>query len=127
MTGLEDLPSRTERVELQIVQFRSETRDEFSAVRQELRTLDTRLGSVETRLGSVETRLGSVETGLGSVETRLGSVETGLGSLETGLREAIEDARRETRMLFEEVVSRIALLSEYRAASGRRAKKPKKT
>src|SRR3954470_23293815 len=104
MTGLEDLPRRMERVELQIVQFRSETREEFSAVRQELRTLDTRLGSIETRLGSVE---------------------TGLRSVETGLREAIEDARREARVLFEEVVSRIALLSDYRAANGRRAKKPK--
>ncbi|CAN5871159.1 hypothetical protein BH18ACI5_BH18ACI5_10350 [soil metagenome] len=36
MTTLEELPSRMERLELQIVQFRSETRDEFSAVRGEM-------------------------------------------------------------------------------------------
>jgi archaellum component FlaC len=44
VTELEKLPERVTRVELQIVQLRSEMRDEFSAVRQEIRA-----GDEETR------------------------------------------------------------------------------
>ena len=44
MTRLEELPGRMDRLESQIVQFRTEVRDEFSAVRQEIRS-----GDEETR------------------------------------------------------------------------------
>ena len=44
MTTLEQLPERMERLESQIVQLRTEMRDEFSAVRQEIR-----VGDEETR------------------------------------------------------------------------------
>ena len=44
MTQLEELPRRMDRLESQIVQLRTAMRDEFSAVRQEIRT-----GDEETR------------------------------------------------------------------------------
>ena len=44
VTRLEELPGRMDRLELQIVQFRTEVRDEFSAVRTEIRS-----GDEETR------------------------------------------------------------------------------
>ena len=44
MTQLEELPGRMDRLESQIVQLRTEMRDEFSAVRQEIRD-----GDEETR------------------------------------------------------------------------------
>ncbi|MEO7405540.1 MAG: hypothetical protein ABIZ92_00870 [Vicinamibacterales bacterium] len=75
MTGLEQLPSRIDRLKLQIVQFRTEMHEGFSAVRSDV-----------------------------------SRIETGM----TTLRSDIDAARRETRVLFEEVVSRIAVLGEQR-------------
>lgn len=48
VTRLEELPGRMDRLELQIVHFRTEVRDEFSAVREELRQ-EIRGGDEETR------------------------------------------------------------------------------
>ena len=136
MTGLEELPARMDHLELQIVQLRSENHEEFSAVRHDIQALDTRLGSVDTRLGTVDTRLGAVETRLGAVDTRLGAVETKLGAVETNLgavdtrlgyvETKLEDARRETRVLFEEVLGRSALVGEQLAGKKPTSGKPKK-
>jgi len=88
MTGLEQLPSRMDRLESQIVQLCAEMHDEFSAVRSDIST-----------------------------------IQTGM----TTLRSDIEGARRETRVLFEEVVSRIKVLGEQRrAGTSRKRLLPKK-
>lgn len=98
VTMLEELPARIERVESQIVHLRSEMRDEFSAVRQEMRDLGSSLRD-EIRATNEQTV--------------------------ARLTEAIDAARREARILFEEVVSRIATLNEERGGRGRRRKPPK--
>ena len=51
MTQLEELPRRMDRLESQIVQLRTEMRDEFSAVRTEFAAVRT-----EMRSGDEETR-----------------------------------------------------------------------
>ena len=51
MTQLEELPGRMDRLESQIVQLRTEMRDEFSAVRTEFAAVRT-----EMRTGDEETR-----------------------------------------------------------------------
>jgi dsDNA-specific endonuclease/ATPase MutS2 len=48
VTRLDEMPARMDRLESQIVQFRTEVRDEFSAVREDLRK-EIRSGDEETR------------------------------------------------------------------------------
>ena len=48
MQSLEGLPDRVASLEVQIVQFRAEVREEFSAVREEMRA-EIRAGDEETR------------------------------------------------------------------------------
>ena len=48
MTALEKLPERIDALTLEISQFRNEVRDEFSAVREDLRQ-EIRSGDQETR------------------------------------------------------------------------------
>jgi hypothetical protein len=72
VTEIEQLPARMDRLESQMVQLRTEMRDEFSAVRGEIRTGDV--------------------------------------MIVTTLTEQTEESRRQTRVLFEEAVSRIASL-----------------
>ena len=62
VTRLEELPGRMDRFELQIVQFRTEVRDEFSALREAIRSRDDLLRHelvtlrLEMRSGDDETR-----------------------------------------------------------------------
>lgn len=109
VTMLEELPARIERVESQIVHLRSEMRDEFSAVRQEMRDEFSAVRQEMRDLGS------SLRD-----EIRATNEQTVVR-----LTEAIDAARREARILFEEVVSRIATLNEERGGRGRRRKPPK--
>ena len=83
VTEIEQLPARIDRLESQIVQLRTEMRDEFSAVRGEIRAGDV--------------------------------------MIVTSLTEQIEESRSHTRVLFEELVSRIAKLQEQ--SGGTRSKK----
>ena len=112
VTTLEQLPERMDPLESQILQLRQEMRDEFSAVRVEMAT-----GEEETRrtLGE-EVRAGDEETRrVLRAEIREGQV-----MIITELTEQIEDSRRYTRVLFEDAIGRIALVSEGLAAlSGR--------
>ena len=112
VTTLEQLPERMDRLESQILQLRAEMRDEFSAVGAEMAT-----GEEETRrtLGE-EVRASDEETRrVLRAEIREGQV-----MIITELTEQIEDSRRYTRVLFEDAIGRIALVSEGLAAlSGR--------
>ena len=80
VTEIEQLPARMDRLESQIVQLRIEMRDEFSAVRGEIRTGDVMIVTTLTE------------------------------QLTAQLTAQIEESRRHTRVLFEEAVSRIASL-----------------
>lgn len=79
MEGLQRLPDRVTALELQISQFRSEVRVEFSALREEIRA-----GDAATR-----------------------------SELREEIRAGDEKTRRYMRVLYEDVISRIALLGEH--------------
>ena len=102
VTAIEELPARMDRLESQIVQLRAEMRDGFSAIRQEIQAGDEGVqGSLrdEIRAGDEETRRVLRE-----------EIRTGHVMIVTTLTELVEDSRRQTHVLFEELVSRIATL-----------------
>ena len=92
MTLLGQLPARMDRLESQIVQFRAEIRADFSAVHQDMQAGD---------------------------EKTIATLRDEIRAVDESLREEIHQARRETRVLHEEVISRIALLGESFAGNGR--------
>jgi hypothetical protein len=85
MTALEELPARVEALESQIVQLRGEMHGEFAALR-----MDMRAGDEETR------RVLREELG-GEIKAMGDRVEA-----------AIQEARDHSRVMFEEVIERIA-------------------
>ena len=113
VTRLEELPTRMDRLESQIVQFRTEMRAEFSAVREEAgRTITTLRDDI--RAGDS-----------GVIATLRDEIKAGDERVIATLGEGIEGARREARLLFEEVISRIVILGEGRAGNARKRKAPK--
>jgi hypothetical protein len=125
---LEQLPARMTALESQFVQLREEIRAEFSAIRAEGRAGDVenlRLLREEIRSGDEETRrVLREEIRAGDEETRrVLREEIRAGDEETRrvLREEIragdEETRRYMRVLHEEVIVRITVLSESRPAS----------
>ncbi len=145
VTAIEELPARMDRLESQIVQLRAEMRDGFTAIRQEIQTGDEgvqrslreeiRAGNEETcrslreeiRAGVEETRrVLREEIRAGDEETRRvlrEEMRTGHVMIVTTLTELVEDSRRQTHVLFEELVSRIATLQ---GQSGRTRPKKKR-
>ena len=85
MTALEELPGRVGALESQIVQLRGEMHGEFAALRMEMRA-----GDEETR---------RVLRG----ETK---------AIGDRLEAAIQEARNHSRVMFEEVIERIARIGE---------------
>ena len=85
---------------------------------ESLAPLPARMKAVEGRLDDVDRRLGGVETRLGGVETRLKTVESQIVQLRTETRVGFSTARREMRVLHEEVIRRIALIGEGRRPEG---------
>lgn len=110
VTRLEEFPARTDRVESQIVQLRTEMHGEFSAVREEM---DAGFSALREEIRSGDAR---------TIATLRDEIRAGDDRVIVTLGEAIEAARREARLLFEEVVSRIAVLGERRAGNGRKRK-----
>lgn len=104
---LEQLPERMDRLESQFVQLRTEMRDEFSAVRGEIRQGDER---VVTTLRE---------------EIRAGD-ERVVATLREEIRAGDQETRRFMLILHEKVIADIALLGEAGGkTSGRPGKKPK--
>ena len=99
VTAVEQLPERMGRLESQILQLRTEVRDEFSAIR------------VEMRAGDEETRRGLRE------EIRAGDEET-RRVLREEIRAGDQETRRFSRVLHEDALSRIAVIGEGLAANG---------
>ena len=109
---LVDLPDRVAALELQIVQFRAEVRGEFAAIRREF------AGEFAAIRGEFAGEFAAIRQEM--------ATKADLEQLRAEMREGDEDTRRFMRVLHEEVLSRIALLPEGRAArprsSGRRRK-----
>jgi len=87
---LEELPARMDRLESQIVQLRAENSAEHSAMRGEIQTLGTELRGEMRALGT---------------------------ELRTTMEMLHERQGIETRVLFEEALSRIAAMNEGRRST----------
>jgi uncharacterized coiled-coil protein SlyX len=85
VTILEELPARVDALTLQVSQLREEMRAEFSAVRDEISGLR-----------------GEVQAGLSELRD----------SLHEKLRAVVDEIMGQTRSLYEDVISRIALIEE---------------
>ncbi len=143
VTGIEQLPARMDRLELQIVQLRAEMRDEFSAIRREIQAGEE--GSLrslreEIRNGNVmivTAVAAQVEDARAESRSLFDDARAESRSLfedartesrslfedaRTESRSLFEDARRENRVLFEEALARIANIQEG-LGSTRRTKK----
>lgn len=93
------------------MQLRAEMRDEFSAIRREMAA-----GDEDTRRSLRE------EIRAGDEETRRVLREE-IRMTVTTVTERIDDARRETRVLFEEALSRMAAIQEGISGTTRRKKR----
>jgi len=118
VNGLRDLPERVATLATRLDEAVSTLSTRIDSVES---TLSTRIDSVEStlsaRIDSVEStlsaRIDSVES---TLSVRIDRVEAAMGRLERSLREEIragdDETRRFMRMLHEDLIGRIALLSE---------------
>jgi len=107
---LEQLPERVTAVESQIVQLRDEMRSEFSATRQNVRE-EIRAGDEETRRTlREEIRAGDEETR----RTLRGEIRAGDEETRREMRELFAASERHSRVLHEDVIARIAAMSNGR-------------
>ena len=91
----------------------------------EVRALGVRLGAVEGRLGGVEGRVGSLEAQVSQLRDEMRSecsavrkeMRDGFVAVTSELGQQIVDLGNQSRAMFEEVLSRIALLGEGRRAA----------
>lgn len=136
--GLQTLPAevaalgeRVGAVELQILQLRTDMNDGFSAVRSEM-TAEFAAVRTEIQAGFAAAReewrvdirtesaalRAEMQAGFAAARDErlvaLANVTTELGRQ---IQEAAEEGKRHTRVLFEEVLSRIATLGEHRESS----------
>lgn len=105
VTLLEELPARMSAVELQIVQLRSEMREQFSAVRVDLHA------EIKAACDEVRTELRA------EIRTACDEVRT---DLRAEIRTGDEETRRYMRVLHEEVLARLAMIQEGRARRRKR-------
>ena len=101
VTGLEKLPARMDRLELQIVQLRREMHDEFSAIRSEMHDGDEQV--VRTLREEIRT---------GDEETRR--------VLREEMRAVADEIMGQARMLYEDLRDRIVLMQEGQPPPRRR-------
>ena len=90
----------------EFLQFKGETRDEFSALRQEMRA---EFVAVRHEIGEVRQEMRAEFVAVRSeMNTRFEDVDRRFDGLQAGL----DQTRTEMRVLHEEVISRISLLGE---------------
>jgi uncharacterized coiled-coil DUF342 family protein len=94
VTRLDALPGRMDRLESQIVQLRTEMHDEFSAVREEIRT------------GGEE-----IHGAMGELATRREMREE-FAAVRQEIRTGDEETRHYMRMLFEDYIARMKTIDE---------------
>ena len=117
MTILEQLPDRLDALAVQISQFRDEVRVEFSAVRREIQAGDEetrRSLREEIRAGDEETRRVLREE-IRAIDGSLREVIQGTASaLEKKIQAGNEESQRFMRVLYEDMVLRLATIQEGR-------------
>lgn len=123
MELLETLPARMSAVELQIVQLRSEMREQFSAVRSDLERFrvesQSGIHSVRNELrAEIKAACDEVRSDLRAEIRSAG--ETIRTELRAEIRAGDEETRRYRRVLHEEVLARLALIEEGRPRRRRR-------
>lgn len=139
--------SEMEKILTEVAQHVRQLQTDVHSMGDRLGFVEGRLGGVESRLGRVEDRLDGVEARLSGVETRVTSIDGHVKNLdrrttnieeilptlatkedlrlveerlETRLGARIEDARRESRVLFEDVRGDIRMLAEHVAGLAER-------
>ena len=95
------LPSRVAGVELQIVQLRGEMQGGFSAVRQEMAVMADDLRT-------------ELHHGLHGIRGELDGIHGELDGLRAEIRAGDEETRRYMRVLYEDLIARIAALGDVR-------------
>ena len=110
MEGLRGLPDRVASLEVNILQFRTDVRGEFSALRQEIqRMAETLRGEMRLDMqGTAQTLRGEMQ---GMAQTLRGDMQGMAQTLRAELRAGDAETRRYMRVLHEEVLSRIANIS----------------
>ena len=137
------LPSRVAGVELQIVQLRGEMQGGFSAVRQEMAVMRDDLRSelhrelhgirselggireelggnrgefegIRGELGGIHGELGDINEELDGIHGELDNIHGELNGLRAEVRAGDEETRRYMRVLYEDLIARIAALGDVR-------------
>jgi hypothetical protein len=104
--ALEQLPGRVAAVESQIVQLREEVRSEFSATRQELRR------EIQESAGGLREELRrEMREGATSLREEM---HGGFSGLRLEMHDLFAASERHARVLYEDLVARIASLREGR-------------
>jgi len=98
---LETLPARMAAVEWQIVQLRDEMQGGFSAVRQEMAVMADDLRT-------------ELHHGLHGIRGELDGIHGELDGLRAEIRAGDEETRRYMRVLYEDLIARIAALGDVR-------------
>ena len=116
VTDLERLPQRITAVESQVVQLRTEMRDEFSAVRGEMKDMRE---SLRTEIAETGAALRAEMNEMGAaLREEIADTRQSLGG-------QIDQLGREMRVLHEDVIGRLAVIQEGQS-SRRRRNKPKR-
>ena len=110
MREMRDLPERVTSMESQIVQFRQEMRDEFSATRSELRSELASKGELAQAVTRLRAELVTKSELSQAVTTLRGEIAAAV----TTLANALADTNTHMRALQEDAISRIAAIGEAR-------------
>ncbi len=126
MTALEELPSRIDDLTSQVSQLRTEMRGEFSAVRTEMAEQGATI--ISTLRGEMADQGQTIISTLrGEMADQGAGIRGEIRELGAGLRAEMaerDQARAtQTRVLYEDVISRIALLQEGLSAPKRKQRK----
>jgi chromosome segregation ATPase len=113
-----ELRERTSALELQIVQLRSEMKDEFSAVRREMADLRVEL---KEEVAGLRDDVTGVRQELAGLHGDLDQTRRGVAQMGVSLAQMRDSLSSQMLMLHEDLVSRIALIGE-----GRPARKPRR-
>ena len=107
MTRLEEVPVRMDRLESQIVQFRTDVRGEFSAVRTDISAVDEALRrEMQEGFSTLRAEIRGGDEGIRR------ELRDGLATVRLETRAGDEETRSYMRLLFEEYVGRLKVVAE---------------
>ena len=121
MTALERVPAHVERLTGEIVDLRTEVgelRTEVGDLRTKVVDLRTEVVDLRSEVGDLRTEMRAEFSAVrGEAAAGFVAVRREIASVEERLSTRIEDARRETRVLHENVIGRIVVMGEGFAAN----------